>query len=422
VDVVVRTRKIGHFFPGGTVDAFDIWLELQGRDATGRLIYWSGRVQDDGTGPVDETAHFYRSYQLDGAGNPINKRNAWQSRSTLYVRLIPPGAADTAHFRVKIPADAKGPITFSAKLNYRKFTRFYTQFVYAGQPVPGQDPSLLGKSFNSLKYFFAPTNIPANVSGQIRDRVPDLPIVVLARATATIPLGDRKTPVVWKPVVQKADRERWNDWGIGLLQQGDLKGAEYAFKQVTVAEPGYVDGWVNVARALIQEGETDAAKPYVERAMTLAPHLERVSYYKALIEKADGDYDAALKSLDIVAARYPRDRVVLNQIARVLFLERRYADTLKALDRVCQVDPEDLQMHYTAMLAYRGLGRAADAEREEKLFLRFKAEEAAQAITGARRQLRPEENNERQAIHEHESVPLEGLSRSLPGAVAGGAH
>ena len=30
VDVVVRTRKIGHFFPGGTVDAFDVWLELQG--------------------------------------------------------------------------------------------------------------------------------------------------------------------------------------------------------------------------------------------------------------------------------------------------------------------------------------------------------------------------------------------------------
>ena len=36
VDVVVRTRKIGHFFPGGTVDAFDVWLELAGaRTPTG---------------------------------------------------------------------------------------------------------------------------------------------------------------------------------------------------------------------------------------------------------------------------------------------------------------------------------------------------------------------------------------------------
>ena len=63
-------------------------------------------------------------------------------------------------------------------------------------------------------------------------------------------------------MILKADRERWNDWGIGLLLQGDLKGAEYAFNTVTEAEPGYADGWLNVARALIQEGETDAAKPY----------------------------------------------------------------------------------------------------------------------------------------------------------------
>ncbi len=36
VDVVVRTRKIGHFFPGGTIDAFDIWVELTATDATGK--------------------------------------------------------------------------------------------------------------------------------------------------------------------------------------------------------------------------------------------------------------------------------------------------------------------------------------------------------------------------------------------------
>src|SRR5216684_1066810 len=133
VDVVVRTRKIGHFFPAGTVDSFDVWLELEGKDASGRVIFWSGRVEDDGRGPVEPGAHFYKSYQLDGAGNPINKRNAWQARSVLYVRLIPPGAADVAHYLVKIPADARGPITLTARLNYRKFSHYYTQFSYAGQ-------------------------------------------------------------------------------------------------------------------------------------------------------------------------------------------------------------------------------------------------------------------------------------------------
>src|SRR5207302_8544040 len=124
VDVVVRTRKIGHFFPGGTVDAFDTWLELQAKDGDGRTIFWSGNVTDGGHGPVEPGAHFYRSYQLDGEGNPINKRNAWQARSLLYVRLIPPGAADVAHYRVRIPNNARGPISLHAKLNYRKFAHY----------------------------------------------------------------------------------------------------------------------------------------------------------------------------------------------------------------------------------------------------------------------------------------------------------
>ena len=109
VDVVVRTRKIGHFFPGGTVDAFDSGSNCRARTPTARVIFWSGQVEDDGKGPVEPGAHFYRSYQLDGEGNPINKRNAWQARSVLYVRLIPPGAADVAHYRVQIPKDAQGP-------------------------------------------------------------------------------------------------------------------------------------------------------------------------------------------------------------------------------------------------------------------------------------------------------------------------
>jgi tetratricopeptide (TPR) repeat protein len=397
VDVVVRTRKIGHFFPGGTVDAFDVWLELQAKDADGRVIFWSGNLTN-GNGPVEPGAHFYRAYQLDAQANPINKRNAWQARSLLYARLIPPGAADTAHFLVRVPKDARGPISFTAKLNYRKFSWYYTNFAYAGQPKPGQDPSLLGTDHNGLEYEFKPDCIPANVSGKIRDRIPDLPIITLAEAHAVVPLGTTN----WTPVVRRQDRERWNDWGIGLLLQGDLKGAEYAFRKVTEAEPGYADGWLNVARALIQEGETDAAKPFVAQAMKLNPEFGRTWFFQAAIQKADGDYDGALKSLEVARSKYPRDRVVLNQIARILFLKRQYAEAIEALKQVCDVDPEDVQMHYTAMLCYRGLGDMASAEREEKLFRRFKADEASQAITEKARMLSAEDNNERQLIHDHE--------------------
>ena len=425
LDVVVRTRKIGHFFPGGTVDAFDIWLELQGKDADGKIVYWSGYVEDEGKGPVEKGAHFYKSYQLDADGNAIDKRNAFQSRSLLYVRLIPPGAADTAHFRVKVPEKAKGPLTFTAKLNYRKFTHFYNQYAFAGQPKPGQDAKLVGVDHESREWSFDKTNIPKNVSGNIKDRIPDLPIVTLASASAVLAVGEDGGPL--KPVVRKQDRERWNDWGIGMLLQGDLKGAEFAFTKVTEAEPGYADGWLNVARALIQEGEVEAAKPFLERSLSINYNLGRTHFFKAMTQKTDGDYDGALKSLNLVVSMYPRDRVVLNQIGRILFLQRNYRAAIVAFERVLQVDAEDLQAHYSLMLCYRGVGDGARAQREETLFRRFKADESAQSITAKPRLLSVEDNNERQTIHDHENgyrqvkaVPVAPVAKASAVTVTGG--
>src|SRR5438445_7764484 len=134
VDVVVRTKKIGHFFPGGTVDAYDTWLELKGTEEKGQTIFWSGMAENDGKGAVEKGAHFYRSLQIDEHGNPINKRNAWATRSVVYVRLIPPGAADTVHYRVHIPENTGNQITLHARLCYRKFAWWGTQFSFAGQP------------------------------------------------------------------------------------------------------------------------------------------------------------------------------------------------------------------------------------------------------------------------------------------------
>jgi hypothetical protein len=90
---------------------------------------------------------------LDGEGNPINKRNAWQTRSLLYVRLIPPGAADTVHFRLPIPNNVEGPLTLEARLNYRKFSDYFTKYAFAGVAQPGR----AGLDFDSRTY----TSIPS---------------------------------------------------------------------------------------------------------------------------------------------------------------------------------------------------------------------------------------------------------------------
>ena len=144
------------------------------------------------------------------------------------------------------------------------------------------------------------------------------------------------------------------------------------------------------------------------RRWAINSELGRIWFFNAAIQKADGDYDGALQSLQKTRAKYPRDRVVLNQIGRLLFLKRDYAGAVAVLREVSGVDLEDVQMHYTLMLCYRGLGDETAAGREELLFRRFKADESAQAITERRRRQKPEDNNERQQVHEHESAITKG--------------
>ena len=399
IEVVVRTRKVGHFFPGGTVDAFDVWVELEAVDDRGRTLLHSGSVADNGKGPVEPGAHFYRSLQLDEHGNPINKRNAWATRSVAYVRLVPPGAADTIHYRLDIPEDAGDKIYLKARVNYRKFAWWNTQWAFAGVRDPSDSHASVTKDHDDGKWVF--TGDTSKVSGGVK-AIPDIPITVMAENAATLSVVDRRAdlPAV-KPFLDKSVRERWNDYGIGLLLQGHLKGAEAIFTKVAEMEPTYADGWVNVGRAQLQEGNLAGAEEALRRALTVDPKLAKTHFFLGSVLKNDGHYDEAREHLAIAAALYPRDRVVRNQLGRVLFLQRKFDEAIAEFTRVLDVDPEDLQAHYNLMLCYQGTGRPDLAERERALYLRFKADESAQAITGPYRQLHPDDNNERQSIHEH---------------------
>ena len=406
VDVVVRTRNVGHFFPGGTVDAYDCWLELQAVDDQGKIVFWSGMADEDS--PVEPGAHFYRSQMIDASGNPINKRNAWSARAVVYVRLIPPGAADTVHFRLNVPEDAGDAITLTAKLNYRKFSWYNTHFSYAGVPDPAQQGATVTKDYDDRQFVF--TGSTAKVSGKVKS-IPKLPIVKMSEDTAVLKVVDVGTPLpdMDKPALQEGDRERWNDYGIGLLLQGDLKAAKEAFRQVTVIEPAYVDGWVNLGRVALAEGDLEAAREVLGKALSMNAELARTNYFLGTLEKTEGNYDKALEHLRRAALKHPKDRVVRNDIGRVLFLKRDYGAAVAELEHVFQIDPEDLMGHYTAMLAYRGLGNAEKAGYHQKLYERFKNDEAAQILTGDYREKNPHDNNERQPIHEHRSVPPEVL-------------
>ena len=422
VDVVVRTRKVGHFFPAGTVDGFDVWLELKATDDKGQVLFWSGRVEDNGKGPVEKSAHFYRSQSIDEHGNPINKRNAWSTRALVYVKLIPPGAADTVHYRLRIPESAGSKIKLEAKLNYRKFSWYYTQFSYAGNSAGAADQ--MSSGFDDRKVSFDADT--TGVSGKLK-YIPDLPIVTIASDEVTLPVVARNaTKPEPKQQLEAKDWERWNDFGIGLFLQGDLKGALSAFQSAAQADPTKADSYVNIGRVLVQEGDEQRAKQALEKALAIDGSLARSHYFYARALRIEGKYDEALQHLRIAEQQYPQDRVVIDDIGRILFLQHKYQDAIDELKKTIAIDPEDLQANYNLMLSYRGLGNDDQSAEYQKRYLRFKADEAAQALTGPYRMTHPEDNNERQTIHEHETAPLSISSRqsktaslkSKPGAIA----
>ena len=158
----------------------------------------------------------------------------------------------------------------------------------------------------------------------------------------------------------------------------------------------------------------EAAEQVLRKALEVDANLAKTHFFLGTALWKLGRYDEALEHSRIAVSKYPRDRVVLNQIGRILFQKREYSAAIVELQKVLKIDAEDLMAHYNLMLCYQGLGNSELAAREQALYKRFKADETAQFITGPYRQLHPDDNNERQQIHEHGSVAVARPAGSQP--------
>src|SRR5262249_5589245 len=152
------------------------------------------------------------------------------------------------HYRVHIPENAGSKITFHARLWYRKFAWWNTQFAFAGKPDPAH-PDLLTKDYDDrIVTFTAPLE---GVSAK-EAKIPDVPTVEIAENEITLPVVAHSAPPLAPATkLQPADWQRWNDYGIGLFLQGDLKAAQAAFAKVTEIDPKNPDGWVNLGRVAV---------------------------------------------------------------------------------------------------------------------------------------------------------------------------
>jgi tetratricopeptide (TPR) repeat protein len=275
-------------------------------------------------------------------------------------------------------------------VNYRKFDTTYLQHVF-------------GKSYTN-----------------------DLPITLIASDRVIFPVENAAAE---NPPSKIPEWQRWNDYGIGLLLQGD-KGSEkgeliqaaQAFGEVEkLARP---DGPLNLARVYFKEGRLDDAVGALQRAAKSDPPAPRwvVAWLNGLVNKQNGFLDKAISEFrSILEDRYPeldrrgfdfsKDYDVINELGQTLFerakVERadkhRRDDFLKQaaeqFDKTLALDSENVTAHYNLSLIYAQLGDEVRAARHRKDHERYRQDDNARdrAISIHRRQ-NPAADHAAQAI------------------------
>jgi hypothetical protein len=405
LETVIRTVKMGHLLTEGTADSNELWLEVTVRDADGRVLGRSGGLSGDGRS-VDEWAHFVNAFVLDRQGRRIDRRNAEDIFISLYNHQIPPGAADTVHHRLRVPADARGPLSIEARLLFRKFDTTYLR-LFQGDP----------------------------------EAVNDLPILLLAEDRVSLPVrGGPRAPAPGEPPAP--EWMRWNDYGIGLLRKprgAQLRQAREAFERVEAL--GRPEGPLNLARAYLAEGLIQSDAPAaLARAAALEPPAPPWSllWFGAQVAARNGDHAKAAANLrDLLrggfveaAGRgfdFARDWRVHDALGRslhqlaVLESGPRRVELLREAEAhhraSLELDPEGLAAHWGLAQVYRALGEEALEQRHAALHATYKPDDNARdaAVAEARRRY-PAANRAAEAvvIHDLHRPGAPGLEESAP--------
>jgi Flp pilus assembly protein TadD len=379
LEVVVRTRGVGHPYTNGTSDSNETWVSLEGSSEK-REFFRSGVL--DAAGRLDAAADTLSLLVIDHDGKHMDRRQPQDIHVPLYNNGIGPGAARVVHYRVRVPEDASGSITLSAGVHYRKFSRDYTTF------------SLGATS-------------------------PSLPVTTLATDTVSLPVSrdagrgtrnsDGASPSSPESRVPSPEQRgnpdkpwlRWNDYGIGLFLQGDYRGAAGAWSRVAELAPDKPDGPLNRARAEIAEGRLEDAKQSLMEAERRRPGWAKTAFFRAAVAKDEGRLDDAERDLKVVLAKFPLDRVAWNNLGSIEWLAGRYPSAIEAYGKTLAIDPEDLNAHYNLMRVYRALGDRGNAALHEAAYRKYKEDETARSLAADYRRENSWDNRESLPIHVH---------------------
>ncbi len=426
LEAVVRTLKMGHMFTQGTTDSNQVWLEVRVTSGN-RLIGHSGWM--DAKRQVDPWSHFINVFMLDRNGNRISRRNGQDIVVPLYDHQIPPGAAQTVHYRLHVPSDVTEPIRVALRLKYRKFDAEYMRFV--GRMFEKYEPSGLHR-----------------LRGQLKGEpyLDWLPVTVMAE------------DVVFFPIAGSADRvsnpncnipawQRWNDYAIGMFLKGkaELRQAAEAFQEVE--KLGRYDGPLNLARVLYREGRLDEAVDALRRASKfrdpMAPSWT-MAWLSGLVNREQGRLADAERDLRSVLRmntsemrkrgfNFSKDYEVINELGATLFFRAQQSTgrqrveqrtrllqmAIQQFQQTLELDSENGTAHYNLARIYGQLGKDSLAAKHRELHLRYKIDDNARdrAILLARKKY-PAANHAAESLVIYDLNVPNGDDVRIPGRAA----
>jgi Flp pilus assembly protein TadD len=334
--VVVQNKNIGHSLIPEVRDLYEAWVEVTVKDAAGNDIYHSGFLKPDGM--LDTRAHSFTNRPVNLSGEFVDNHKVWTIHSMAYDNSIQSGRSALVRYEFRIPRDVKGPVSITASVNYRHFRQSYLNNVF------GADHPLY-------------------------------PVVELASRTRTLNMGmNNPTPA---ETGDNPDWMRWNNVGIGFLDQQQYSDAIAAFEQVVKLRPDYVDGYVNVGLTYIEWEKYSSAQPALEKALQSRPDYARALYYLALVDRREGHPEAEIANLQRVVEQYPQSRDARRELGIAYYQQHRSDDAVVQFQALQAIDPDDVAAHYNLAILYRRKGMKAEAAAQAALYATKRIDPAA---------------------------------------------
>ncbi|HET7153408.1 MAG TPA: hypothetical protein VFJ29_06550, partial [Candidatus Kapabacteria bacterium] len=194
---------------------------------------------------------------------------------------------------------------------------------------------------------------------------------------------------------------RFNDYGIGLFMQENMRGAENAFRRAFQFDTSYADAFINLARIDLQEGNLSSMAEKLDSAEKVKPDFYKTHYFRGLWDKMNGKLDDAIAELKIVHDRFPYDRNTITTTAQLYYLKGEYNTALDWCNKEFAIDPEDFTAHYDAFLSYNALGKTDSATLHREQYMVYRDDERVNEYALEYRVKHPADNNEADIIHEH---------------------